>query len=189
MDVSFIRGSYAHLFLVGLSFDLLLAAGDYSDHPLSAGVAAAVALPHSRYCGGRRARFGKGDHLLAGTHTTRAKAGVLSSCHKAATDVSGTISPDMTSKVAWFFFFLLSLLILSGCGGSAGGNSGGGTQGGSLAISLSNNAPLVFPLQANASINVTVTRTGNTGNVTLTVSGVPSTAVVTVQSPGTTNAG
>ncbi len=95
----------------------------------------------------------------------------------------------MTSKVAWFFFFLLSLLILSGCGGSAGSSSGGGTQGGSLAVSLSNNAPLVFPSQANASINVTVARTGNTGNITLTVSGVPSTASVTVQSPGMTNAG
>ncbi len=94
----------------------------------------------------------------------------------------------MTSKVAWFVCLLLALLILSGCGGSTG-SSGGGTQGGSLSVSLSNNAPLVFPSQANATVNVTLTRTGNTGSVTLAVTGLPSSAVVTVQSPGSGNAG
>ncbi len=92
------------------------------------------------------------------------------------------------SRVAWFFFLLLSLSIFSGCGGSTG-SSGGGTQGGSLSVSLSNNAPLVFPSQANATVNVTLTRTGNTGSVTLAVTGLPSSAVVTVQSPGSGNAG
>ncbi len=36
---------------------------------------------------------------------------------------------------------------------------------------------------------VTLTRTGNTGNVTLAVTGLPTSAVVTEQSPGSTNAG
>ena len=58
-----------------------------------------------------------------------------------------------------------------------------------LSVSLSNNAPLVFPSQANATVNVTLTRTGTTGNVTLAVTGLPSSAAVTVQSPGATNAG
>jgi Glycosyl hydrolase catalytic core len=94
----------------------------------------------------------------------------------------------MMNKVACAFFLLLSFFILSGCGGSAGG-SGGGTQGGALSVSLSNNAPLVFSSQASADVSVTLTRTGNTGNVTLAVTGLPSSAVVTVQSPGSTNAG
>ena len=94
----------------------------------------------------------------------------------------------MINKVACAFLLLLSFLILSGCGGSSSA-SGGSTQGGSLSVSLSNNAPLVFSAQASANVDVTLTRTGNTGNVTLAVTGLPSSAVVTVQSPGSTNTG
>lgn len=97
--------------------------------------------------------------------------------------------PDMTSKAAWFFFIFLSLWILSGCGGSASGNGGGTTPTGSLTVSLSNNSPLAFPSQANATVTVTLTRIGSTGNVTLAVTGLPSSSAVTVQSPGATNAG
>ena len=77
---------------------------------------------------------------------------------------------------------------MSGCGGSAG-SGGGSNQGGSLSVSLSNNTPLVFPSQPNASITATLTRTGNTGNVTLAVTGLPSGATVSVQSPGMANTG
>ncbi len=95
----------------------------------------------------------------------------------------------MISKSAWFFFIILFLSILSGCGGSAGSNGGGSAPTGTLSVSLSNNAPLVFPSQSGSTLNVTLKRTGSTGNVTLAVSGLPSSAAVTVQSPGATNAG
>ncbi len=87
-------------------------------------------------------------------------------------------------------FSLLSLFIaiLSGCGGSSG-SSGGGNQSGSISISLSNASPLVFPSQSSAGITATLTRTGNTGSVTLSVTGLPSGATVTTQSPGAANTG
>ena len=95
----------------------------------------------------------------------------------------------MNSKATWFFFIFLSLLMMSSCGGSASNNGGGMTPTGSLTVSLSNNSPLAFPSQANAAVNVTLTRTGTTGNVTLAVTGLPPTAAVTVQSPGASNTG
>ncbi len=92
----------------------------------------------------------------------------------------------MTLRTLGFSLLSLCIVVLSGCGGSPGG---GGSQGGSLSVSLSNTSPLVFPSQPNASITATLTRTGNTGNVTLAVTGLPGGAAVSAQSPGMTNSG
>jgi hypothetical protein len=92
----------------------------------------------------------------------------------------------MTLRPLGFSLLSLCIVILSGCGGSPGG---GGSQGGSLSVSLSNTSPLVFPSQPNASITATLTRTGNTGNLTLAVTGLPGGAAVRAQAPGMTNSG
>jgi hypothetical protein len=94
--------------------------------------------------------------------------------------------------MAWTTGSLLvffSCSILSGCGGSAGGGNQGGNQSGSLSVSLSNASPLVFPAQSSAGITATLTRTGTTGKVTLSVTGLPNGATASVQSPGASNTG
>src|ERR1035441_1223184 len=84
---------------------------------------------------------------------------------------SSKISFDMTFRMLCFAALSLCVAGLSGCGGSA--NGGTGNSGGSLSVSLSNAAPLVFSGAANDTITATLTRTGNTGSVTLTVTGLP----------------
>jgi hypothetical protein len=65
----------------------------------------------------------------------------------------------------------------------------GGGSGSSLVLSLANNSAQVFPGQVPVAITATLTRTGSTGNVTLSVSGLPQGATDTVQSPGAGNGG
>ena len=60
---------------------------------------------------------------------------------------------------------------------------------GSLSLSFSPASALVFPGQAATTVNVTLTRQGATGNVTLSVQGLPTGAVTTIQSPGSSNSG
>jgi hypothetical protein len=70
---------------------------------------------------------------------------------------------------------------------ACGGGGGMGTNG--LTVSLANSSAQVFQGQASTTVDVSLTRTGSTGNVTLTVTGLPSGASDTVQSPGTANSG
>jgi len=76
------------------------------------------------------------------------------------------------------------LLGLAACGG--GGSS---TPPPSLSVSVSPASALIFPGQSGATVNIAVIREGSTGNVTLTVSGVPAGVSATVHSPGATNSG
>jgi len=78
----------------------------------------------------------------------------------------------------------LSLLGLVACGSGGSSNSGG-----SLSLSFSPASALVFPGQAATTVNVTLTRQGATGNVTLSVQGLPTGGAATVQSPGSSNGG
>ena len=78
----------------------------------------------------------------------------------------------------------LSLLGLVACGSGGSSNSGG-----SLSLSFSPASALVFPGQAATTVNVTLTRQGATGNVTLSVQGLPTGGAATVQSPGSSNSG
>jgi hypothetical protein len=78
-----------------------------------------------------------------------------------------------------------SLLGLAACGGG-GGNS---NPPGSLSLSFSPGSALVYPGQPAVGINVTLTRQGTTGNVTLTVSELPAGAAATIQSPDSSNIG
>ena len=64
-----------------------------------------------------------------------------------------------------------------------------GARSGTLALSAANTSPPVFQGQAAVTVNVSLTRTGSTGNVTLSVSGLPAGASDTVQSPGAGNSG
>lgn len=59
----------------------------------------------------------------------------------------------------------------------------------SLTLSLANGTAQVFQGQASVVVNANVTRSGSTGNVTLTVSGLPQGASDTIQSPGSGNSG
>jgi len=95
----------------------------------------------------------------------------------------------MAWKTTGSLLVFFSCSILSGCGGSEGGGNQGGNQSGSLSVSLSNASPLVFPAQSGASITATLTRTGTTGKVTLSVTGLPNGATASVQSPGASNTG
>jgi hypothetical protein len=78
----------------------------------------------------------------------------------------------------------LSLFGLAACGG--GGNS---NPMGSLSLSFSPASALVFSGQPSATVNATLNRQGTTGNVTLSVQGLPTGAAATIQSPGTSNSG
>jgi hypothetical protein len=60
---------------------------------------------------------------------------------------------------------------------------------GSLTLSLASNAPQVFQGQASATVNATLLRSGTTGNVTLSVTGLPAGATDQIQSPGNGNSG
>ena len=75
------------------------------------------------------------------------------------------------------------LLGLAACGG------GSSPPPGSLSVSLAPTSVLVFPQQAAATINVELTRQGTTGDVTLSVQGLPAGSSATVQSPGSANSG
>ncbi len=74
-----------------------------------------------------------------------------------------------------------------GCGG--GGMGSGGTS--TISLSLANNSAQVFQgaSQNSATVNASLTRTGTTGSVTLTVTGLPLGASETTQSPGSSNSG
>jgi Glycosyl hydrolase catalytic core len=80
---------------------------------------------------------------------------------------------------------LLSLFGFTACG--TGGGSG--TPPGSLSLALSSASPLVFPQQGTITVDVTLTRSGTTGNASLTVNGLPTGASATIQSPGSSNSG
>jgi hypothetical protein len=79
----------------------------------------------------------------------------------------------------------LSLPGLVACGGG-GTNS---NPGGSLSLSVSPGSALVFPGQPSTTVTVALTRQGTTGNVTLSVQGLPPGAAATIQSPGSSNSG
>jgi len=72
--------------------------------------------------------------------------------------------------------------------GLACGGGGMGSQG-SLTLSLANNTAQVFQNQPTVTVNASLTRTGTTGSVTLTVTGLPQGASDSIQSPGSGNSG
>ena len=78
------------------------------------------------------------------------------------------------------------LLVLAlGCGGGSMGSGGGS----GLTVSLANSSTQVFQGQASVTVTVNVARTGSTGSVTLSVSGLPQGATDTIQSPAAGNSG
>lgn len=81
---------------------------------------------------------------------------------------------------------LLLLFALAGCGGSSSGGTTTTTN--SIAIQLSS-ATLTIAQGSSGSDTVTVTRTGTTGNVTLSVSGLPTGATATFTDPVAGNSG
>src|ERR1700674_2821898 len=84
---------------------------------------------------------------------------------------------------------LTSLLVCFLLFGLVACGSGGASSMGNLSLSFSPASVLVFPGQPAATVNVTRNRQGTTGNVTLSVQGVPEGAAATVQSPGPSNSG
>lgn len=81
--------------------------------------------------------------------------------------------------------FALSVFLCfsAGCGGGTMGSPS------SLTLSLANDAAQVFQGQGSATVNVTLLRTGTTGNVTLNVTGLPPGATDQIQSPGNGDSG
>jgi hypothetical protein len=84
------------------------------------------------------------------------------------------------------FMFLLFAFALA-CGGGGGMGSGGG--GSSITVLLANSSTQVFQGEPSVTVNVSVTRAGSSGSVTLIVSGLPVGASDTIQSPGSGNMG
>src|ERR1700686_1782328 len=72
-----------------------------------------------------------------------------------------------------------------GCGGGGMGSGGGY----SLALSLASGTAQVFPGQSSVTVNANLTRSGSTGSVALTVSGLPQGATGQIQSPGSGSSG
>jgi len=87
-------------------------------------------------------------------------------------------------KLAKFGAVFASLALAGGCGGG-----GGMATTSSLTLSLANGTATVFQGQAAVTVNATLARTGSTGNVTLSVTGLPQEATDTIQSPGAANSG
>ena len=87
-------------------------------------------------------------------------------------------------KIAKMAAMCVPVIFGLGCGGG-----GMGSGGSSLTLTLASSSAQVFQGQASVTVNASLTRTGTTGNVTLTVTGLPQGANDTVQSPGSANSG
>jgi hypothetical protein len=79
-----------------------------------------------------------------------------------------------------FGLIVLSLSLLSACGGGGGSTNNTGSGQRSFSISLSPAAVTVSPGSQSADVTVTVNRNGSTANLSLTASGVPAGAIATV---------
>jgi hypothetical protein len=83
------------------------------------------------------------------------------------------------------FAAVLILAVAVGCGGGSGST----TNPSGLSVILSSNTTSVYQNQSAATITVLLTRTGTTGNVTLTVQGAPPSVSTDIQSPNAGNSG
>jgi hypothetical protein len=73
--------------------------------------------------------------------------------------------------------------------GLACGGGGMGPVSSSLSLSLASSSAQVFQGQASVAVNASLTRSGSTGNVTLSITGLPQGATDAIQSPGSGNSG
>lgn len=91
----------------------------------------------------------------------------------------------MRAYIALHLVFTICLAsAVVGCGGGAASSVPP-----SLSVSLAASAPLIFPGQAGAKVNVNITRQGSIGDVTLNVQGLPTGVSVVIQSPGVSSTG
>jgi hypothetical protein len=91
---------------------------------------------------------------------------------------------NAVNQVSWCFALAALLSFSAGCGGGSTSSPNG-----SLKLSLANNAAQVFQGQGSATVKVNLLRTGTTGNVTLSVTGLGTGATDQIQSPGNGNSG
>jgi hypothetical protein len=100
--------------------------------------------------------------------------------------------PKYTFAHQSFLLLVLStgvLTALLACGGGSGSGGGQGGNSGSISLQLSS-ASLAVPAGGSIGrVNATITRTGTTGNVTLSVTGVPTDASATFLQPMGGNSG
>jgi hypothetical protein len=93
---------------------------------------------------------------------------------------------EMPRRYRLAFFLLLTFS--AGCGG--GSMSSSSSPSGSLTLSLGSSTAQVFQGQgSSAPLTATLVRSGTTGSVTLTVTGLPAGATDQIQSPGSGNSG
>src|ERR1700734_2367840 len=92
---------------------------------------------------------------------------------------------EMPWRCGFALFVLLSFS--AGCGGGSMNSSISPSD--SLTLSLANDTAQVFQGQSSVTVNATLLRSGTTGNVTLSVAGLPSGATDQIQSPGNGNSG
>jgi hypothetical protein len=83
----------------------------------------------------------------------------------------------------WHLALFILLSFSAGCGGGSSSPSS------SLTLSLGSNTAQVFQGQGSMTVNATLLRSGTTGSVTLTVTGLPPGATDQTQSPGNSNSG
>jgi hypothetical protein len=87
----------------------------------------------------------------------------------------------------WHLALFILLSLLAGCGG---GSMSSSTTPSSLTLSLSSDTAQVFQGQTTSvTVNATLLRSGTTGNVTLTVTGLATGASDQIQPPGNVNSG
>jgi hypothetical protein len=99
-------------------------------------------------------------------------------------EILGYNTRPMNKIVLAAVLFLLSLL--AACGG---GSMSPPPPSSSLSLALASGSTVVFPGSADLTVNATITRMGTTGNVTLTIQGLPAGATSKIQSPGSGNSG
>src|ERR1700693_2569939 len=93
---------------------------------------------------------------------------------------------EMPRRYRLAFFLLLTFS--AGCGGGSMRSSS--SPSGSLTLSLESSTAQVFQGQGfSAPLTATLVRSGTTGSVTLTVTGLPAGATDQIQSPGSGNSG
>ncbi len=84
---------------------------------------------------------------------------------------------------------LSAVFVLLGFAAGCGGGSGSMGTAPHISLMLSSSSVTAFQSQSAATDNVTVSRVGTSGNITVTLSGLPTGATVQVTSPGSGNSG
>ena len=96
---------------------------------------------------------------------------------------TGSGDQSLGMKLVKIVAAFIPFALIFGCSGGGNMGSGGGSGGSSLTLSLASGSAQVFQSEPPVTVDVTLTRTGTTGSVALSVSGLPQGASDMIVSP------